>query len=487
MWQAEKMPHSCAAWKCTNRFTVQTKSQGITFHRFPKDTSRRKQWEVALRREGFSASSSSMLCSEHFKPEDFDRTGQTVRIRDGAVPSVFSFPAHPQRPAATRTAEPSKKVLKEETLAADCSQLVQDTDEPLPDHSYVLPSSPDDLRARLSDALARVESLEREKRNAKDRERRAKNTVNRQNSVEDYFHKKNSTPCTPQEAAVLTESILSVIVKNMRPLAVVEGVDFQEMLATFRTGYTLPSRRHFTSMMEEKYETTVERLKNKLKDSTSKITLTTDAWTSVATEAYLGVTCHFINDNWELTSYNLTTMPIEERHTAENIASWVEGVAEKFDFSLENVLAIVHDNAQNIVAAVRILEEKHGVASIRCAGHTFQLVVNHTMKEPVIDKALSAAWCLVQHFKKNDVLKLQLQIQALALDIKREQQQSRLQQATAGQEASANPLPKTRSSSVLDTLLEGSNEEDTGLEDDGDSDTVRNEVLLYFGENYPKG
>lgn len=217
--------------------------------------------------------------------------------------------------------------------------------------------------------------------------------------MEDYFHKKNSTPCTPQEAAVLTESVLSVIVKNMRPLAVVEGVGFQEMLATFRSGYTLPSRR---MMMEEKYMTTVERLKNKLKDSTSKIILTTDAWTSVATEAYLGVTCHFINDNWELTSYNLTAMPIEERHTAENIASWVEGVAEKFEFSLENVLAIVHDNAQNIVAAVRILEEKHGVASIRCAGHTLQLVVNHTMKEPVTDKALSAAWCLVQHFKKSE-------------------------------------------------------------------------------------
>ncbi|KAL7387535.1 hypothetical protein ABVT39_024977 [Epinephelus coioides] len=45
------------------------------------------------------------------------------------------------------------------------------------DHSYALPLSPDDLRARLSEALARVESLEREKQNAKDRERRAKNTV----------------------------------------------------------------------------------------------------------------------------------------------------------------------------------------------------------------------------------------------------------------------------------------------------------------------
>ena len=38
----------------------------------------------------------SVLCSEHFKQEDFDRTDQTVRIRDRAKPSLFSFPTHLQ-------------------------------------------------------------------------------------------------------------------------------------------------------------------------------------------------------------------------------------------------------------------------------------------------------------------------------------------------------------------------------------------------------
>ncbi|XP_029364015.1 THAP domain-containing protein 6-like isoform X3 [Echeneis naucrates] len=172
------MPHSCAAWGCTNRCTVQTRSRGITFHSFPIDKELRMQWEEALRREGFTAGKSTRLCSEHFRQEDFDRTGQTVRIRAGVVPSLFNFPAHLQRPVTTRTSLNSKKA--QESLSVDSSQPVQEPEPwPVPsvDHCYALPSSLDDLRARLSEALARVESLEKEKRNARDRERRAKNSV----------------------------------------------------------------------------------------------------------------------------------------------------------------------------------------------------------------------------------------------------------------------------------------------------------------------
>nr|XP_054604938.1 E3 SUMO-protein ligase ZBED1-like [Nothobranchius furzeri] len=231
-------------------------------------------------------------------------------------------------------------------------------------------------------------------------------TPNKQKSLEDYCQRR--TPCTPQEVAVLTESVLSMILKDMRPLAVVEGEGFKEMLTTFQPGYTLPSRRHFTSMMERKYQTSVEKLRSELKKASSKISFTTDAWTSLVTESYLGVTCHFINDNWDLHSFNLTTLPVEERHTAENLASWVEKVAEKFHISLHNVLAIVHDTASNMVAALHILEEKFGVVSYRCAGHTLQLVVNHALTDPKIDKALSAARGLVKHIKKSEPASIKL-------------------------------------------------------------------------------
>jgi len=44
----------------------------------------------------------------------------------------------------------------------------------------------------------------------------------RQSCEQDFFHKKDVTVCTPNMAAGLTDSILNMIVKNMRPLSIVE-------------------------------------------------------------------------------------------------------------------------------------------------------------------------------------------------------------------------------------------------------------------------
>ncbi|KAJ4948582.1 hypothetical protein JOQ06_020115, partial [Pogonophryne albipinna] len=54
------MPEHCAAYCCANRRTIVNRGRGITFHKFPKDKDMRKKWEVALRREGFTASESSL-------------------------------------------------------------------------------------------------------------------------------------------------------------------------------------------------------------------------------------------------------------------------------------------------------------------------------------------------------------------------------------------------------------------------------------------
>ncbi|KAM4557393.1 E3 SUMO-protein ligase ZBED1-like [Fundulus diaphanus] len=209
--------------------------------------------------------------------------------------------------------------------------------------------------------------------------------------------------CTPQQAAVLTDSILNMLVTDMRPLSMVEDEGFTKMIHTLNPGYTLPSRTHFTKLMERKYEETFKKVKTAINTNNSKLALTTDVWTSVATEAYLGVTCHYITDDWDMQSISLTTMPLQGRHTASNIAEWLEQVVDRFEIPPSKIIAIVHDNGANIVAAANILEEKHGWSSVRCTGHTLQLVINAALKNPSIEKAVGAARCLVEHFKKSEL------------------------------------------------------------------------------------
>ncbi|GBM88399.1 DNA transposase THAP9 [Araneus ventricosus] len=87
---------SCIAFNCTNR--ISKKIPGVTFHRFPKDETRRASWINAVRRENWVPSSVSRICSDHFPEHMMDRSSLAcVRLRDGAVPSIFKFPPHLQK------------------------------------------------------------------------------------------------------------------------------------------------------------------------------------------------------------------------------------------------------------------------------------------------------------------------------------------------------------------------------------------------------
>ena len=81
----------------------------------------------------------------------------------------------------------------------------------------------------------------------------------------------------------------------------------------------------------------------------------------------------------------------------------------KFEIPPSRITAIVHDNGSNIVAAARLLEEKHGWMSVRCTGHTLQLVVNAALKaHQSTERAIGAARCLVEHFHKSELASTKL-------------------------------------------------------------------------------
>lgn len=86
----------------------------------------------------------------------------------------------------------------------------------------------------------------------------------------------NKAPCTPQQAAVLTDTALNMLVTDMRPLSMVEDEGFRAIINSLHPGYTLTSRTHFTKVMERKRQETFQDVKAAIKTNNSKTALTTD-------------------------------------------------------------------------------------------------------------------------------------------------------------------------------------------------------------------
>ena len=127
-------------------------------------------------------------------------------------------------------------------------------------------------------------------------------------------------------------------------------------------------------MLPEAYNKKVGEIKKEI-SQVSHVALTSDLWTSRTTESYITITCHFLSATWQLRSLVLETLKFNLNHTAEHIADALLKVAENWDIS-SKVVAIVTDNASNIVAAVKITDWTH----VPCFAHTLNLVVSEAIK-----------------------------------------------------------------------------------------------------------
>ncbi|XP_069669849.1 THAP domain-containing protein 3-like isoform X4 [Periplaneta americana] len=91
------MVTSCIAFGCNNLQDKRIKRQ---FHMFPFSRPEiLNRWIAAIRRENWKPSPTSRICSDHFLESDYEkRPGcQLKKLRNDAIPCVFSFPPHLQR------------------------------------------------------------------------------------------------------------------------------------------------------------------------------------------------------------------------------------------------------------------------------------------------------------------------------------------------------------------------------------------------------
>ncbi|XP_068577816.1 E3 SUMO-protein ligase ZBED1-like [Cebidichthys violaceus] len=207
-----------------------------------------------------------------------------------------------------------------------------------------------------------------------------------------------------QKQDKLTNAIAKWIATNCRPASVVEDVGLRNVLriATNDDTYEPPSRRTITRRIHELYE----------KERTTKATalqraptvaLTGDYWTSLGNQNYLGVTVHYIDEQWELHSHALTVMQTEDRHFAETCAEHFIHVAQQWNVSLST------DSAINMIAAARHLPFEHDP----CVAHSLQRSVTVSLQNSAFDDVLAKCRKVVGHFKHSPASAAELEHQQI--------------------------------------------------------------------------
>ncbi|KAK7881460.1 hypothetical protein WMY93_029869 [Mugilogobius chulae] len=186
--------------------------------------------------------------------------------------------------------------------------------------------------------------------------------------------------CSQARQKGLDTSLVRLVVKDLLPLSAVEDEGFKSFVKDLDPSYVLPSRKAVANMINELYDKTKEKTKEDLKMADS-VCLTTDMWSSINMDGYIGVTAHYVAPDSKLETVILGVSHFAQSHTAQHIAeaqrllmaNW--GIAEKVSF-------MVTDNAANMKLSVQLLNLRH----ISCFAHTLNLIVKKALDHtPVIN------------------------------------------------------------------------------------------------------
>ena len=135
--------------------------------------------------------------------------------------------------------------------------------------------------------------------------------------------KQNTDPIALQspEGQRLARVVLTYLIKDLKPITVVDSAGFKFLLDQFNPRFKLPTKNYFRdNLLPHVFEEVKAQVILELGENIERHAITTDDWTSQDTVDYVTTTVHF-NSNYELKSFVLQTLPLGSQHTAENMAN----------------------------------------------------------------------------------------------------------------------------------------------------------------------
>ena len=176
------------------------------------------------------------------------------------------------------------------------------------------------------------------------------------------------------------------LVEASLPFSHVESKAFRKYILRLNPKVTVKAATTFSrSKLPKLYDTMKYELDCKLEedlDDISCVGFTTDLWTSRANDAFMSLTLHYINAQWEMERFVLTCIPFAGRHTAVRMVKVLDdSIKDITGLSMQSSRTrkvVVHDAAANMIATI----PKSGLdlQSFICMDHRLQTILKKAFK-----------------------------------------------------------------------------------------------------------
>lgn len=185
---------------------------------------------------------------------------------------------------------------------------------------------------------------------------------------------------------VWNHKLMLYVIKSRRPFSMVEDRYFREFCNSMDPNKSIILRRDLATRLVSNCRDLTCHVIKKLEEALS-LSLTFDIWTaSNSVRSFITITCHFIDEDWELRSCILDFHRLEYPHDANTISSSLITTIQRFKLR-ERVISITADNASVNTCAIDLVKQEFNLGDrfgfldlqVRCIAHILNLAVKKAL------------------------------------------------------------------------------------------------------------
>ncbi|XP_023216703.1 zinc finger BED domain-containing protein 1-like isoform X1 [Centruroides sculpturatus] len=196
----------------------------------------------------------------------------------------------------------------------------------------------------------------------------------------------------------LVDSLVQYLCKGIHPLKTVEEPGFIKFVTLLDPKFNIPTSEELTAnVIPTMYYNIKRKIFFELK-KVENVCLTIDLWKN-GDDQYLGVICHFINEDWILKNYLLDMLEVPPPHNSDSFQIVLNNILVDWELQ-EKVNVVVSENNENCNKAITEL----GFLHIPCFGH----ILNHAIERGLnagIDTVLKKCTKLIEFFSQSSKAK----------------------------------------------------------------------------------